>query len=153
MSTQVTTANAPRRSPGCRVRGSGLGRFGVTGTSVWLVALAIMVAVAPPVSAQSSRSVVDYPSVPPEQLADVILVLKPHADHALHIMSPTERAVQGDIVRIERGGVPPLIVHTPHTMIAPLRAGEPVKLFLKQHRGRNAYYIIGIFPEWYGGQP
>jgi hypothetical protein len=34
-----------------------------------------------------------------------------------------------------------------------LRAGEPVKLFLKQYRGRNVYYIIGIFPEWYGGQP
>ena len=113
----------------------------------------IMTIIGSALTAGSTSAQVDYPAVPVEQRADVILVLKPHTTFDLHVSSPAERIVEGDIVRLEKGVVPQTIVHTPNTMVAPLRAGVPVKLFLKAFRGRNAHYIIGVFPEWYGGQP
>jgi hypothetical protein len=105
------------------------------------------------VAGQDPSDIGDYPSVPPEQLAEVILVIKPHATLSLHLPAPTDRIVQGDIVRLEKGVLPHTIVHTRNTMGAPLRAGVPVKLYLKAFKDGHAYYIINIFPEWYGGQP
>lgn len=96
----------------------------------------------------------DFPAVPPEQLADVIIVLRPHATFPLHVMMPTDRVVYGDVIRIEKGVLPHSIVHTRNTFITPLEAGVPRKLFLKAFSdGRSGHYIIGNFPEWYGGQP
>jgi hypothetical protein len=106
-----------------------------------------------PTSGQLPGFAVDYPAVPIEKLADVILVLKPHATFSLQVPSREERIVQGDIVRVEKGVVPQTIVHTPSAIVAPLQAAVPVKLFLKSFKNRNAHYIIGVFPESYGGQP
>ena len=118
-----------------------------------MMAIIVPVLIASPTSGEVPGSLVDYPAIPPEKLADVILALKPHATLPLHVPVPPERIVHGDVVRLEKGVVPLTIVHTPNTMVAPLQAGVPVKLFLKAFRSRNAHYIIGVFPEWYGGQP
>ena len=99
------------------------------------------------------ESLIDLPTVPLEQGADVILVLRPQVDFALHLAAPTERIIQGHIDRVEKGVVPQMIVHTARTIIAPLRAGVPVKLFLKAFPNRNAHYLIGVFPASYGEQP
>lgn len=106
-----------------------------------------------PVPGQPLESIMDLPTIPIEQGADVIVVIRPDADYPLHRAASTERVIRGDIRRLEKGPVPLTIVHTPRTIIAPLRAGVTVKLFLKAFANRNAYYIIGVFPESYGGQP
>lgn len=100
MSIQMSNVNAGRtarvRCPAVR---RGLQWVGVTVRRGWLVALAIsmLVAVAPPVSGQVLESVVEYPPVPPEKLADVILVLKPHADYPLHVLTPTEEVLSRSV--------------------------------------------------------
>ncbi|MGH6690640.1 MAG: hypothetical protein ACREF4_08180 [Gammaproteobacteria bacterium] len=93
----------------------------------------------------------DFPAVPPEQLADVIIVLKPNVTFPLHLPTPTDQVVYGDIVRIEKGVAPHTIVHTRNTFITPLQAGVPRKLFLKAFPDGSGYYIIGNFPDSYGG--
>lgn len=118
-----------------------------------IVAVATLALSTGPVGGQEHRSAVDYPAVPPEQLADVILVLKPHVTIPLHLLSPTERVVQGDIVRVEKGVLPHTIIHTRNTIGSPLPAGVPMKLFLKAFRDGRGHYIIGVYPESYGGQP
>lgn len=106
-----------------------------------------------PLPGRPLESLMDLPTVPIEQRADVIVVLRPHVDFPLHFATAAERIISGDIDRVEKGVVPQTIVHTARTIVAPLRAGVPVKLFLKAFPNRNAYYIIGVFPESYGGQP
>ena len=95
----------------------------------------------------------DFPAVPIEVAADVIVVLKPHVTFPLHLPTPTDRFVYGDIVRIEKGVQPKVIVHTRNTFITPLQAGVPRKLFLKAFPDGSGHYIIGNFPEWYGDRP
>src|SRR3989442_9959466 len=82
-------------------------------------------------SGQVPSSVVLRSPVAPEDLADVILVLRPHVTLPLHVPAQAERLVEGDIVRVEKGIVPHMIVHTANAFVAPLRAGVPVKLLLK----------------------
>lgn len=101
---------------------------------------------------QDSSGLADYPAVPPEQLADVIVVIKPHATLPLHLPIPADRVVQGDIVRLEKGPLPVTIVHTRNTMGAPVRAGVPVKLYLKAFKDGHAHYIINISHD-VGGLP
>jgi hypothetical protein len=117
------------------------------------IAFMLMLLAASPAAGQGQHPVADYASVPIESLADVILVIEPHATLALDLPTPAERIVQGSIVRVEKGVVPHTIVHTSRTIVAPLRAGVPAKLFLKAFKDRNAHYIIGVFPGWYGGKP
>jgi hypothetical protein len=93
------------------------------------------------------------PAVPIEKAADVILVLKPHAKQSLHMPATIDRIVDGEIVRVEKGVRPTMIVHTRNTLGSPLEAGVPVKLFLMAFKDGHAHYIIGVFPEGYGGQP
>jgi hypothetical protein len=97
--------------------------------------------------------VVDYPPVPPEQLADVIVVVSSQATVPLHVPTAAERIVHAAIVRVEKGTAPLVIVHTANTIVSPLRAGVPAKLLLKAFRNRNAHYIIGVYPESQGGHP
>ena len=128
------------------------------GWTAHVVCLALMVSAALTVSAavvegEDVRDPTDFPSVPPEQLAEVILVIKPYATLPLNLPAPTDRIVQGDVVRLEKGVLPQTIVHTRNTMGAPLQAGVSVKLYLKAFKDGHAHYIINIFPEWYGGQP
>ena len=116
------------------------------------VAVIVLMLSVGPVAGQGLRPLGHPPAVPIGQAADVILVLKPDAKYSLHIPATVDRIVQGDIVRLEKGTLPHTIVHTRSTMGSPLAAGVPVKLFLKEFRDGHAHYIIGAFPEWYGGQ-
>jgi hypothetical protein len=95
----------------------------------------------------------DFPAVPIEVVADVIVVLKPHAAFPLHLPAPIDRFVYGDIVRIEKGVQPTVIVHKRNSFVTPLQAGVPRKLFLKAFPDGSGHYIIGNFPEWYGDKP
>lgn len=89
----------------------------------------------------------------PATIADVILVLEPQETFLLDVPIPGERTIHGTVLRIERGHVPQQIVNTPKTIVAPLRAGVPVKLYLKSFKDRNVHYIIGVFPASEGGRP
>lgn len=103
-------------------------------------------------SGQKPESLAYY-GVPPDQLADVIVVFTPHINLGLHAVVPGEQVVQGSIVRIDKGVAPQLIVNTPNTIVGPLQAGVPVKLFLKSFKDRNVHYIIAVYPEPLGGKP
>lgn len=80
-------------------------------------------------------------------------MLKPYVTFPLHLPTPSDRIVHGDIVRIEKGVLPKIIVHTRNTFITPLQAGVPRKLFLKAFPDGSGHYIIGNFPEWFGDRP
>lgn len=111
-----------------------------------LLGIAVLLAGFPPTaSAQPHVEVVD-PAVPPGAIADVVLILEPDRTMALDVPAPVERVIRGRVLRLDRGVLPRTIVHTPHTLIAPLERGVPVKVYLKQFRGRDAHYVIGIFP-------
>jgi hypothetical protein len=115
-------------------------------------AIAVLALSVGPAAGQALRLPLDYPAVPPEQAADVILVLRPHVTLPAHIPAPSDRIVQGDIVRLEKGVLPQTIVHTKNTIGSPLQAGVPMKLFLKAFRDGHAHYIIAARPEL-GVQP
>lgn len=88
-----------------------------------------------------------YPAIPLEQVADVIVVIKPRERQSLHLPATVDRIIQGDIVRTEKGGPPLVIVHTRNTFTAPLEAGVPVRLYLKAFKDGRAHYIIGVSTE------
>lgn len=117
-----------------------------------LVIAGLLTAVGPTAGQELTR-LGHPPAVPIEKVADVILVLKPHAKHSLHMPATIDRLVEGDIVRVEKGVVPKMIVHTRNTLGSPLEADVPVKLFLMAFKDGHAHYIIGVFPEGYRGQP
>lgn len=107
--------------------------------------IAGLLTAAGPTAGQELTRLGHPPAVPTEKVADVILVLKPHAKHSLHMPATVDRLVEGDIVRVEKGVVP--------TLGSPLEVDVPVKLFLMAFKDGHAHYIIGVFPEGYGGQP
>lgn len=86
-------------------------------------------------------------ATPPDQVADVIVVYTPEVDMDLDKMKPHERGFRGRIEKQEKGDAEPLvIVQRPNSMIMPLQAGVPVRLYLKRFDDRDAYYPIAIFP-------
>jgi hypothetical protein len=92
-----------------------------------------------------------YPTTPLDQVADVVLILKPQERYSLHKMATVDRIIQGEIVHIEKGSsekdiisIP--IVHTRNTFTLPLDSGVPVKLYLSRFKDGHAYYIIGVSP-------
>lgn len=92
------------------------------------------------------EGLVDY-ATPPEQVADAIVVYTPNADMSLNKMELSERVLIGRIEKHEKGNVAhSKIVHRAKSMIMPLQAGVPVKLYLKHFSDRDAYYPIAIFP-------
>jgi hypothetical protein len=95
----------------------------------------------------------DRPAVPLAQAADAIVVLIP--DETFHLLVPDsqERIIRGFIVRQEKGPVPSIIVHTPHTIVNSLQQGVPARLFLAKFKDREAYYIIGVHPLPEGDKP
>ena len=113
----------------------------------------VVLLLARPASGQRLDAIAEYATVPIEQRADVILLVEPHSMHAFDVPARAERVVHGSVLRVDKGVVPQMIVHTPATIVAPLRAGVPAKLFLKKFKDRDAYYIIGVFPAWYGEKP
>ena len=96
---------------------------------------------------------VGYFGDPPEKVADVIVVFRPQVNLGLHAVVPGEQVIHGSIVRLEKGLAPQTIVNTPNTIVGPLQAGVPVKLYLKSFKDRNVHYIIGVYPESWGGKP
>lgn len=85
----------------------------------------------------------------PEQVADAIVVYNPMSRQALNKMEPFERVLNGRVEKQEKGRDahnPRVIVHKVDTMIAPLEAGVPVRMYLKRFPDRDAYYPIAIFP-------
>jgi hypothetical protein len=95
----------------------------------------------------------DRAAVPLEQAADVIVVLVPDETFDLHIPTPHERVIRGSIVRLDKGPMPPMIVHTPNTFVTPLQAKVPAKLFLTKFKDRDASFIIGVHPQVPGEKP
>jgi hypothetical protein len=96
---------------------------------------------------------IDRPAVPMEQAADVVVELIP--DETMDLLGPTpyERVVRGSIARLEKGRVPPMIVHTRDTFVTGLQAGVPARVFLVKFKDRDAYYIIGVRSMGSGGKP
>lgn len=91
------------------------------------------------------EGVIDY-ATSPELIADSIVIYVPDKDMSLHIPETTERIIEGQVTKVEKGVEPNLIIHKASTMITPLEKGVPVKLFLKRFPDRDAYYPIAIFP-------
>ena len=94
-----------------------------------------------------------YPNIPLEQLADVVIVIKPHGKYSLHMPATVDRVIEGDIVRVEKGVQPTMILQTRNTFTSPLEAGVPVRLYLKTLKGGHAHYLIGVSHAVSGGQP
>jgi hypothetical protein len=91
----------------------------------------------------------------PEAVADAVVVYNPMVRHALDKMEPFERVLAGRVETQEKGRDahnPRVIVHNASTMIAPLEAGVPVRIYLKRFPDRDAYYPIAIFPVSKGAQ-
>src|SRR6266567_8896177 len=79
-------------------------------------------------------------AIPPETVADAIVDFLPDINMRLDAPSAAARSIPGRVVKHEKGPSPlPSIVHPANTMIRPLEAGKPVKLFLKQYPGRLEY--------------
>lgn len=89
----------------------------------------------------------------PELIADAIVIFRPNANMALNRPERMNRPLRGSITKVERGVVTmEQIEHKAGSIIAPLRANVPVKLFLKRYPGQEAkYYLIAILPTSYGG--
>jgi hypothetical protein len=125
--------------------------------SRWLSSMVVMglVALAGPTAGQefTHARLGLMPVVPLEKMADVIIVIRPQEKYSLHRAATVDRMVQGQIMRVEKGVVPQMIVHTRNTLTSPLEAGVPVMLFLKEFKDGRAHYIIGVGPESYKGQP
>lgn len=101
--------------------------------------------------AQTSRTAADIDGVieyatPPELIADTIVTLIPNTNMALHKPETRDRIIPGLLKNIEKGTHPGTIIHRAHSMIMPLKANVPVKVFLKRFPDRDAYYPIAISP-------
>ena len=94
-----------------------------------------------------------YPNIPTEQVADVVVVIKPRERYSLHLIATVDRIVQGDLVRVEKGVAPIVIIHTRNSFTTPIEAGVPVKLYLKAFKDGHAHYIIGVSPDPTGSRP
>lgn len=82
----------------------------------------------------------------PERIADSIIEFIPDSDMSLHIPDKTERIITGRVTKLEKGLKPIAIVQPANTLIMPLKAGAPVKLFLARFPKRDVYYPVAIFP-------
>jgi hypothetical protein len=101
----------------------------------------------------AGHAVGHYPNIPLEQVADVVIVIKPHARYSLHMPATVDRIIEGDIVRIEKGVQPIMIIQTPNTFTSPIEAGVPVKLYLKAFPDGHAHYLIGVSHAVSGSRP
>src|SRR5262249_51190013 len=74
---------------------------------------------------------------------DVILIFRPQDDH---IFSAVDEVIRGEILRIEKGVAPRLIVSPAGTLGPAWRAGGPVRLSLMKFADRDAHYPILVDP-------
>ena len=98
---------------------------------------------------RSHEGVIDY-AIPPQLIADSIVIYVPDMDMPLHRSETMERIIEGKVTKIEKGVEPNLIIHNAHTIIRPLKEGIPMRLFLKRFPDQDAYYPIAIFPMNFG---
>lgn len=105
-------------------------------TALAIVTLAALSSIAGPVFATSI-------GVHPRELADVILIFRPHDDH---LFSVVDEVVRGDILKIERGLAPRLIISPAGTLGPSWKAGVPIRLYLLAFTDRSAHYPIGVEP-------
>ena len=122
---------------------------------VYRVAAAVLMMLPLMISSAASHETesLAYYGVPPDQLADVIVVFKPQTNLGLHAVVPGEQVIHGSVLRVEKGVAPLTIVNTPNTIVGPLQAGVPVRVFLKAFKDRDVHYIIAVYPESIGGKP
>lgn len=118
------------------------------GTRVGVAVIVLMAAVL-----MAGHAAGHYPATPLAEVADVVIVIKPRERYSLHRPATVDRIVQGDLVRIEKGVAPLVILHTRNSFSSPLEAGVPVKLYLKAFKDGHAHYIIGVWPNPSGSQP
>jgi hypothetical protein len=95
-----------------------------------IVILSTLVSVASPASGSSIGT-------PPDP--DVILIFRPHDDH---LFSVVDEVVRGDILRVEKGVAPRLIVTPAGTLGPAWQAGVPIRLSLMKFADRDAHYPI-----------
>lgn len=88
----------------------------------------------------------DRVAVPLAQAADVIVVLMPDESDDGACVGPHDCIVRGSVVRLDKGPMPEQIVRTANSFGNPLKAGEPITLYLKKFEDRDAYYLIGAIP-------
>lgn len=96
----------------------------------------------------TATGIVEY-AKDPGSIADAIVVYTPMAHHALDKVASFERVLNGRIERQEKGRDahnPRVIIQKIDTIIMPLEAGVPVRMYLKRFSDRDAYYPIAIFP-------
>lgn len=74
---------------------------------------------------------------------DVILIFRPQDDH---LFSVVEEVARGEILRIEKGVAPRLIVNPAGTLGPAWRAGVPIRLSLLKFGDRDAHYPIFVEP-------
>jgi hypothetical protein len=74
---------------------------------------------------------------------DVVLIFRPHDDH---FFSAVEEVVRGEILSIEKGVAPGLIVTTAGSLGPAWQAGVPIRLSLLRFADRDAYYPISAGP-------
>jgi hypothetical protein len=89
---------------------------------------------------------VDRVAVPMDQAADVIVVLIPDESDDGVCGAPHDCVVRGSVVRLDKGPMPEQIVRTANSFGNPLKAGEPITLYLSKFKDRDAYYLIGAIP-------
>jgi hypothetical protein len=74
---------------------------------------------------------------------DVILLFRPQDDH---VFSGAEEVVRGDILRVEKGVAPRIIVSPAGTLGPWWQAGVPIRLWLMKFANRDAYYPVFTEP-------
>ena len=111
------------------VRGTGVARGGCLA-----IVLVTVVSIGSPAFGSSIGTLPD---------PDVILIFRPHDDH---LFSVVEEVVRGDILRIEKGVAPRLIVNPAGTLGPAWQAGVPIRLSLLKFADRDAHYPIFVEP-------
>jgi hypothetical protein len=99
---------------------------------------------ASPVSTKDLSQVIEY-ATPPEQVADSVVILVPDTEMSLNSPKGYERTIAGNIREVVKGVHPKVIIHPANSMILPIKAGVPMKVYLKRFADRDAYYPIAIF--------
>lgn len=79
-----------------------------------------------------------------EVIADSIIIFKPDVD--IPATTVEELVMEGEILKVEKGIKPDLIIRNANTLVSALKKGVVVRMFLKKHLERDAYYPIAIFP-------
>lgn len=118
-------------------------------SGIFVAGLLLVLTASSAIAADYKPTAADIPEYvsDPKEMAHAIVVYHPGADHTLNQMVTFERQLTGRVESQEKGGeMPTVIVQKANTIIMPLVAGVPVKMYLRRFPDRDAYYPIAIFP-------